>query len=949
MAGKKEVKAALLLCPQRMETPKPLVVSLHIEKENGKTSYEDQDLDKQEVNKFYGNLAKPVKDVLVGFGSEAIWYIRDEIRQKHEKLTNISLQDFRKSEMMRHQHKLIDKLRLQGDALKWYHRIQQEDKNYTTATCTFHKQKPLLSFELTSANGTFELNAICAVSDEKFSLKDCDHFHFLLHKSGMYYLLSYKDHETLQWLKGMNVSDCADEAALAANVLSVLEKDYKIDRKGLSKGEDVELVPSSQVVLHEMNDQYLVFTPRWIYDEWIVEGAWKDRSIQTSDGNTVIIKRHAETEQRFLNFLSSLHPGFADQLTGSYSISFKEAKHKHWFLRTYHKLLEEEVDIIGMDMLKNFHYSRHKVSTKKEIIKQDEGFVTMRLNISFGKEIIPLQVMQKLLLSGQKALFLKDESLGILDDEWLSQYASVIKHGKIQKDEITVAKWIAVTERDLQEDQRILHTTLKEEWWLKMRQWQSGEDIYSVPTTVSVTLRPYQRKGYEWMRLLTEIGAGACLADDMGLGKTLQTICVLAHYIENHPDKKHVIVCPASLMYNWQFELRKFAPGIRSVVHHGVTRIADVARTTAKIIITSYNTLRSDLDMLSKIEYGVAVVDESHNIKNPSAQITKAIQQLSASVRIALSGTPVVNNTFDLYAQLNFILPGMFGSREFFRKEYADAIDKNNEEEKVAALRKMTSPFILRRTKEQVAKDLPEKIESILWCDMDAEQRTQYDQVKEQVKNSVFLDIKEKGLAESKLAVIQGMLKLRQVCNSPLLLPVGERISAESVKTNVLMDELDGLLGSHKVLVFSQFSSMLDLLADECKKKNIAYHHFDGQTAPAKRAEMVEAFQHKDSTVNLFLISLKAGNTGLTLTAADYVFIFDPWWNTAVQDQAIDRTHRIGQIRSVFAYKMACRDTIEEKILLLQEKKKKLSEDLVAAEDGFVKQLTEEDIEYLFS
>ncbi len=949
MAGKKDIKAALLLCPQRMETPKPLVVSLRIEKENGKTSYEDQDLDKQEVNKFYGNLAKPVKDALMGFGSEAIWNIRDEIRQKHEKLTNISLQDYRKSEMMRYQHKLIDKCRLQGDALKWYHRVQQGDQNFTTATCTLHKQKPLLSFELISVNGIFELNAICAVSDEKFYLRDCDHFHFLLHKSAVYYLLSYKDHEVLQWLKTINVQSYSDEAALAAEVLSVLEKDYKVDRKGLSTGEEIDAIPGNQVVLHEMNDQYLVFTPRWTYNSWIVEGAWQEKSIQKSEGSTIIVKRNAEVEQRFLTFLSALHPGFAEQSTGSYAVSFKEAKHKHWFLKTYHKLLEEEVDIIGMDMLKNFHYSRHKVSTKKEIIKQDESSVTMRLQISFDKETIPLQVMQKLLISGQKALFLKDESLGILDDEWLSQYAAIIKHGKIQKDEITVAKWIAVTERDLDEDQRILHTTLREEWWQRMRQWQSGEDIYEVPTTVSVTLRPYQRKGYEWMRLLTEIGAGACLADDMGLGKTLQTICVLAHYIEHHPEKKHIIVCPASLMYNWQYELRKFAPGIRSVVHHGATRISDVERTMAKIVITSYNTLRADLDMLSKVEYGVTVVDESHNIKNPSAQITKAIQLLNARVRIALSGTPVVNNTFDLYAQLNFILPGMFGSREFFRKEYADAIDKNNEEEKVAALRKMTSPFILRRTKEQVAKDLPEKVESILWCDMGAEQRSQYDQVREQVKNSVFLDIKQKGLAESKLAVIQGMLKLRQVCNSPLLLPAGERISADSVKTGVLMDELNGLLGSHKVLVFSQFSSMLDLLADECNKQKIAYHHFDGQTAPAKRAEMVEAFQDKDSTVNLFLISLKAGNTGLTLTAADYVFIFDPWWNTAVQDQAIDRTHRIGQTRSVFAYKMACRDTIEEKILLLQEKKKKLSEDLVAAEDGFVKQLTEEDIEYLFA
>jgi SNF2 family DNA or RNA helicase len=324
--------------------------------------------------------------------------------------------------------------------------------------------------------------------------------------------------------------------------------------------------------------------------------------------------------------------------------------------------------------------------------------------------------------------------------------------------------------------------------------------------------------------------------------------------------------------------------------------------------------------------------------------------KIRARFRLALSGTPVINNTFDLYSQLHFVVPGLFGSREFFRREYANPIDNFQDEEKTAALKKLTAPFILRRTKQQVAKELPDKTESILWCTMNGQQRNVYQQILDSTRSNLFLEIKNKGLAKSKLSILQSMTKLRQVCCSPLLLSGDEKSNCpESVKTEVLMSELENVLSKHKAIVFSQFTSMLNLLQEECKKRNIDYYHFDGQTPPDKRSEMVTQFQQEENKVHLFLISLKAGNTGITLTAADYVFLFDPWWNTAVQDQAIDRTHRIGQTKNVFAYKMICKDTIEEKIVNLQQKKKKLSEDLVSADNGFVKSLTEEEVQYLFS
>ena len=309
-----------------------------------------------------------------------------------------------------------------------------------------------------------------------------------------------------------------------------------------------------------------------------------------------------------------------------------------------------------------------------------------------------------------------------------------------------------------------------------------------------------------------------------------------------------------------------------------------------------------------------------------------------------------MNNTFDLYSQLNYSLPGLFGTREFFKREYADAIDRYGDEYKIKALQRLTAPFILRRTKEQVAKDLPEKTESVLWCEMGPRQQELYNEVKDQIRARLLGDIQTNGLGKSKLAVLQGLLKLRQICNDPQLLPLEEQQGCtESTKTEMLLEELSNLLGRHRVLVFSQFSSMLQLLARTCEKKGISFYLLDGQTPAEKRMQMVNNFQENADAPSLFFISLKAGNTGLTLTAADYVFLFDPWWNTAVEQQAIDRTYRIGQTKNVFSYKLICKNTIEEKIIELQKRKKQLAEELVSEDEGFVKALSEEDIAYLFS
>ncbi len=436
----------------------------------------------------------------------------------------------------------------------------------------------------------------------------------------------------------------------------------------------------------------------------------------------------------------------------------------------------------------------------------------------------------------------------------------------------------------------------------------------------------------------------------MGLGKTLQTIAVIAHHAQQFPERKHLVVCPSGLLYNWLQEFQRFTPSLSILVHHGNQRNSeDIINGKHQVVLTSYGTLRSDLDQLAPFPFHTVVIDESHNIKNPVAQITKAVGLIRADFRMALSGTPVLNNTFDLYAQLNFLLPGLFGGREFFKKEYADPIDRDQDPEKTEALRRLTLPFILRRTKEQVAKDLPDKTESILWCEMADAQRTCYEEIKEQIQQNIFTEINKNGLGQNKLSVLNGLLKLRQICNSPELLKDEETRITQSVKTDMLLQELLQTVPQHKALVFSQFTSMLDLLERRLQEAGLSYYRIDGSVTGAKRQEIVNQFQEPENKVPVLLISLKAGNAGLNLTAADYVFLFDPWWNTAVEQQAIDRTHRIGQSKKVFAYKMICRDSIEERIIQLQERKKKLSDELIGEENGFVKSLTEDDIRFLFS
>lgn len=348
------------------------------------------------------------------------------------------------------------------------------------------------------------------------------------------------------------------------------------------------------------------------------------------------------------------------------------------------------------------------------------------------------------------------------------------------------------------------------------------------------------------------------------------------------------------------------------------------------------------------VEFDYVILDESQAIKNPASKVTKAAGLLNAKHRLCMSGTPLQNNTFDIFAQMNFLNPGMLGTMEFFRQEFAIPIDKFGEQDRKEHLKKILYPFILRRTKEQVAKDLPEKQEMILWCEMEDEQRKIYDAYRNDFRDKILGTIQEQGIQRSQLTILQGLMKLRQICDSPAILNEQEKFENHSIKLDELAREIVENIGDHKALVFSQFLGMLALIRAKLEELGIKYEYFDGSTSAPDREKAIQSFQNNDE-VRVFLISLKAGGVGLNLTAADYVYIVDPWWNPAVEQQAIDRTHRIGQTKNIFAYRMICKDTIEDKIIQLQEKKRALAKDIISDDASFVKALTREDVEYLFS
>jgi SNF2 family DNA or RNA helicase len=430
----------------------------------------------------------------------------------------------------------------------------------------------------------------------------------------------------------------------------------------------------------------------------------------------------------------------------------------------------------------------------------------------------------------------------------------------------------------------------------------------------------------------------------MGLGKTVQLLALLQHRkVDQKPGKPSLIVVPKSLMFNWAQEIQRFTPNLSHVEYTGLERHGlrqDFSKTD--VILTTYGTLRRDIGDLQTTEFDYAVLDEAQTIKNASSQVAKACRLLKAQHRLALSGTPIENHLGDLWSIFEFLNPGMLGRSSAFRMSTSATAEPEARQVLARGLR----PFVLRRTKGQVATELPERMEETIYCRMGSRQRKLYNELRDHYRQSLLGIVREQGMGKSKMHVLEALLRLRQAACHPALLKEGDS-DEPFAKLDYLCPQLEELIDEgHKSLVFSQFTSMLAIVRQHLDAKGIRYAYLDGKTKA--RRQVVEEFQN-DPDCPVFLISLKAGGLGLNLTAAEYVFLLDPWWNPAVEAQAIDRAHRVGQTRQVFAYRLICRDTVEEKILELQSKKRELADAILEQDNRLMSELTAEDLEMLLS
>ena len=731
-------------------------------------------------------------------------------------------------------------------------------------------------------------------------------------------------------------------------VILPLSKNYEVvfDKSLIKevKGGD----PDIKIQLLEKGD-YLVFQPIFGYRGFDTKPSER-KSITLPDGDKIlIIHRNKEAEEAFIQKLESLHSLFVRQ-SESHSLVLKgvEVLRNNWFFLFVDAMREMKVPVFGFESLRNFKFNTARPNTHIHVSSGLDWF-DAKVEIEFGEQKVGIAEIKRALNSKQSFVQLGDGSLGILPDEWLKRYSLLFKVGDGRSDKLRLSRYHMSVIDELYEnrDEKELSFALDEKFE-KIRAFKNISEI-AVPDNLQAVLRPYQIAGYQWLNYLNDVGWGGILADDMGLGKTVQALTMLEYYKTTNGTLKSIVICPTTLIYNWQNEVRKFTPSLTFHVHHGNTRSRNIEELSKhNIIITTYGTLRSDINLFLQILFDYVVLDESQAIKNPASKVTKAASLLVAKNRLCMSGTPLQNNTFDIFAQMNFLNPGLLGTMDFFRNEFATPIDKFGEPEQKEHLRKLLYPFILRRTKEQVAKDLPEKTETILFCEMESEQRIIYDAYKNSYREKILGTIDEKGIDKSQLTILQGLMKLRQICDSPAILNEEDRYPNHSIKLDELTREITENIGEHKALVFSQFLGMLGLIKEKLIEQNIPFEYFDGGTSATDREKAIQNFQNNEEC-RVFLISLKAGGVGLNLTAADYVYIVDPWWNPAVEQQAIDRTHRIGQTKNIFAYRMICVDTIEDKILQLQERKKILAKELISDETSFVKALTKADVEYLFS
>ncbi len=678
------------------------------------------------------------------------------------------------------------------------------------------------------------------------------------------------------------------------------------------------------------------------------------------------ISRKKETEEKLIQILTkhglrfSKHSNSFEAIHGNSEVALIQWVNQNRTLLEKHKIL------FTQELNKKYYIGEAKA--EQRINKKNDWFdVYIQIVLQDGTTI-NFTSLRNYILEGRREYKLKDGSIFLIPQEWMERFHEVLLHGKLKKDHFEMPlQLFSIIDALEQGPQEIKSTAFAPpEEFLKLE----------APAQLKAKLRSYQLDGFRWMEWLRSRHFGGILADDMGLGKTIQALSSLlkikeeadqnqVHKIhasspkpsnspqlelfataettenttENEEPSCHtsLIIAPASLMHNWKNEIRRFAPTLSYYIYTGSARVreADFLKEF-DIVLSTYGTIRNDMEILENFPFQYLILDESQNIKNPSSKTYKSIMRLTANYRLTLTGTPIENSISDLWAQLNFLNPGILGNQAFFREQYIIPIEKHGDEALEENLQSLIRPFVLRRTKQQAAPELPPLTEETIMCEMSSEQKKMYEREKSRVRNLLLEDMDQKTSNQNNINVLQGISLLRQISNHPLM--VDDDFEHGSGKMKIALSMLENIINEgHKVLVFSSYVKHLELYARELKKRGKDYAMLTG--ASRQREKIIQRFQNEQNC-SVFLISLKAGGVGLNLQQADYVFILDPWWNPASEEQALSRTYRMGQQRNVFVYRFLTRGSIEEKIARLQERKIKFAS-LIKTREGIQELLAE--------
>jgi len=747
-----------------------------------------------------------------------------------------------------------------------------------------------------------------------------------------------------------------------------LIEDYEVVAQGFTI-DTIESQPKFKLRMTRIGSEFFTFRLEAHYKDVLLSPArpkacYVEFREQIRVPKFIRIMRSLEREQQAMEVFQILADNHGSMLPDELSLYEPDAL--EW-LATHYETIRKS----GFELIQDFEgqkYNFARPDLKIKVTENDKGFV-INANVRFENIDVPLPALRDNVLKQKPAFRLPDKTQNLLPAAFLNRLRHLFEVATPEGDTLTVRRAHATVVSEVVNNPQPASAALAAPALVaggaapplvtvtggnggsggkvfvpKSLQVLEQLNNNNLPDNIQVELREYQRAGYDWLCFLNEFGLNGILADDMGLGKTVQALTMLQREKERGGYSTTLVVVPNSLMFNWEDEIKRFTPGLSVTQYAGPRRDLMLEHLMRyDVVLTTYGTVRQDVEKLQGFHFHYIILDESQLIKNRDAKTTRAVLQLQSNYRLSLTGTPIENSTLDLWTQMNFLNPGLLGSESFFEKFYAIPIEREQNAARADQLRRLIRPYILRRTKEQVAQDLPPRIDQTYICEMLPDQRRLYDETR-QLYRKTFFGKGQGGIMEhNKLQILTSLSRLRQIAIHPALIDPTVRDSGKYDLMWSLLREV--LAAGNKVLVFSQFVKLLKMVEFDLKREGIVYAYLDGSTRERRKA--VNTFQ-QDDDVKVFLISLKAGGVGLNLTAAQYVFVLDPWWNPAIEQQAINRAHRIGQSQTVFAYKFITEDSIEEKILLLQQRKAELAGDIIRNDSQIFKFLTHEELTSLF-